>query len=57
MSLIAHVKVQHNAQCNVTADFNKSILENFVQSGCYLCTVYTRVLASPMCKLHLLLDV
>ena len=36
-------KVQHNAQCNVTTDFNKSVLEDFVYSVCYLRTVYTRV--------------
>ena len=47
MSVIAHVKVQHNAQCNVTADFNKSILEDFINSVCYLRTVYTRVKAAP----------
>ena len=37
--IIAHVKVQHNAQCNVTADFNKLILEDFVHSVCYLRTI------------------
>ena len=56
-SIIAHVKVQHNAQCNVTADFNKSILKDFVHSVCYPCTIYTGVLAAPVYKLHLLLDV
>ena len=55
--MIAHVKVQHNAQCNVTANFNKSILEDFVHSVCYLHTVYTRVLAVPVHKPHLHLDV
>ena len=39
--MIAHVKVQPNAQCNVTADFSKSILEDFVHLVCYLCTVYS----------------
>ena len=56
-SIIAHVKVQNNAQSNVTADFNKSILKDFVHSVCYLCTVYICVLAVSAYKPHLLLDI